>query len=48
MKIKVHPLFFFVGLLSALFGGLPQFVICVLTALLHECGNIFFAARMGF
>ena len=48
MKIKVHPLFFFVGLLSALFGGLPQFVICVLTALLHECGHIFCAARMGF
>lgn len=48
MKIKVHPLFLFVGLLSALFGGLPQFVICVLTALLHECGHIFCAARMGF
>lgn len=36
------------GLLSALFGGLPQFVICVLTALLHECGHIFCAARMGY
>ena len=36
------------GILSALFGGLPVFVIYVLTALLHECGHIFCAMRMGF
>lgn len=48
MRITVHPLFLAVGLLSALFGGLPIFVICVLTALLHECGHIFCAARLGF
>lgn len=48
MKITVHPLFLAVGILSALFGGLPVFAICVLTALLHECGHIFCAARMGF
>lgn len=48
MKIKIHPLFLAVGLASALFGGLPVFVICVLTALLHECGHIFCAARLGF
>lgn len=48
VKITVHPLFLLVGLLSAVFGGLPQFLICVLTALLHECGHIFCAARMGF
>lgn len=48
MKVTVHPLFLAVGLLSALFGGLPIFIICALTALLHECGHIFCAARLGF
>ncbi|MDE7083071.1 MAG: hypothetical protein K2O89_05140 [Clostridia bacterium] len=48
MKITIHPMFLAVGLLSALFGGLPIFIICALTALLHECGHIFCAARLGF
>lgn len=48
MKITIHPLFFAVGLLSAVFGGLPVFIICALTALLHECGHIFCAERLGF
>ncbi len=48
MKITIHPLFLAVGLLSALFGGFPIFIICVLTALLHECGHIFCAERLGF
>lgn len=48
MKIKIHPLFFAMGLLSALFGGFPVFTICVLTALLHECGHIFCAERLGY
>jgi len=48
VKIKIHPLFMIAGLLSALFGGLPLFVICALTALLHECGHVFCAARMGY
>lgn len=48
MKITLHPLFFAAGIASALVGGLPVFLICVLTALLHECGHIFCARRMGF
>ncbi len=48
MKIKIHPLFLAVGICSALFGGLPLFLISALTALLHECGHIFCAARLGF
>lgn len=48
MKIGIHPLFFAVGLASAFFGGLPEFVIFTLTALLHECGHIFCARSMGF
>ena len=35
-------------LFCALFGGLPSALICLMTALLHECGHIFCAARMGF
>ena len=48
MKITVHPLFLAVGLASALFGGLPVFLVCVVTALLHECGHVFCAEKMGF
>ena len=48
MKITLHPLFIALGLASAIFGGLPVFIIYALTALLHECGHIFCASRMGF
>lgn len=48
MKITVHPLFAAALLFYALFGGLPTALICLLTALLHECGHVFCAARMGF
>lgn len=47
MKITVHPLFIVLGIASALFGGLPIFVIYALTALLHECGHIFYASKIG-
>lgn len=48
MKITLHPLFIALGLASAIFGGLPVFLIYALTALLHECGHIFCAARLGY
>lgn len=48
MKITFHPLFIAAGLASALFGGFGIFIICALTALLHECGHIFCAARLGY
>ena len=48
MKIKLHPLFIALGIASAIVGGLPVFLIYVLTALLHECGHIFCAARLGY
>ncbi len=48
MKLRLHPLFWAVGIACALFGGLPTFVIYALTALLHECGHIFCANRMGY
>ena len=48
MKITVHPLFIALGIATALFGGLPIYLIYALTALLHECGHIFCASKMGF
>lgn len=48
MKFTLHPLFIAIGLLSAIFGGLTVFIIYALTALLHECGHIFCASRLGF
>ncbi|MDE6598066.1 MAG: hypothetical protein K2K60_05465 [Clostridia bacterium] len=48
MKIRLHPLFIVLGLAAAVFGGFPVFIIYALTALLHECGHIFCAARLGF
>ena len=48
MKFRFHPLFLALGVASACFGALPVYLICVLTALLHECGHIFYAAKIGF
>lgn len=48
MKISIHPLFFAVIIFGAFFGGLPITLIFVMTALLHECGHIFCAQRLGF
>ncbi|MGN0804476.1 MAG: site-2 protease family protein [Candidatus Coproplasma sp.] len=48
MKVKIHPLFFLALIFCAVFGGLPLLLICLVTALLHECGHIFCAERLGF
>ncbi|MCD8372092.1 MAG: hypothetical protein LUD27_02185 [Clostridia bacterium] len=48
MKITIHPMFAAAGIFSAIFGGLPIFLIYTLTALMHECGHIFYAKRLGF
>ena len=48
MKIFLHPLFIALGIATAVFGGLPIYLIYALTALLHECGHMFCASRMGF
>lgn len=48
MKVTIHPLFFGAMIFFALFGGLPSALICLVTALLHESGHIFCAAKMGF
>lgn len=48
MKLKIHPLFLALGVLAAVFGGLTVFIIYAITALLHECGHIFCAAKLGY
>ncbi len=48
MKLRLHPFFLAVGIFCAVFGGLPLFCIFALTALLHECGHIFCAGRLGY
>lgn len=48
MKVRIHPLFFLTLIFCAVFGGLPTALLCLVTALLHESGHIFCAAKMGF
>ncbi|MBE7088500.1 MAG: hypothetical protein E7370_03145 [Clostridiales bacterium] len=48
IKVKIHPLFFLVGVFSIIVGELAPFIICTLTALLHECGHIFYAEKIGY
>ena len=48
MKITLHPLFIALGIVTAIFGGLPIYLIYALTALLHECGHMFCASKIGF
>lgn len=48
MKITIHPLFFAVIIFCAFFGGFFVSIIFALTALLHECGHVFCAAKLGY
>ncbi len=47
-KLRVHPLFLAVGVLSAFTGGLLSFLAAVLAALEHECAHAFVARRYGY
>lgn len=47
-KLRVHPLFFLVGVLSALTGDLLVFCAAALAALEHEFAHAVAAARCGF
>ncbi len=48
MKLRMHPLFLFVGVLSAFTGQLFLFLGGCLAALQHECAHAFAARRYGF
>ena len=48
LKLRMHPLFLFVGVLSAFTGQLFLFLGGCLAALQHECAHAFAARRYGF
>lgn len=48
LRIKLHPLFVLFGIASALFGGLPVFLLATIAALEHECAHALAARRFGF
>ena len=48
IKLKIHPLFFLLGLYYALTGKLLIFVICTLTAVIHELGHSLVAGDRGY
>ena len=48
IKLSVHPLFFVFGFYYALTGRIFEFVIYTVTAVIHELGHSFAAARAGY
>lgn len=48
LKIRPHPLFLLVGILSAFTGGFLGFLAAAVCALEHEAAHAFVAARYGF
>ncbi len=47
-RFRIHPLFLFVGVLSALFGQFLLFLTATVAAVMHECSHAFAARRYGF
>lgn len=47
-RFSVHPLFCFIGIVSAFFGQLFLFLAATFAALEHECAHSFVARRYGF
>lgn len=48
IKLKIHPLFFGLGLYYALTGRILVFIIYTLSALIHEIGHSFSAYNLGY
>lgn len=47
-RVRIHPLFFLVGIVSAFTGQLFLFLSATVAALEHECAHAFVARRQGF
>ena len=47
-RLRLHPLFFAVGIFYSFKGELPLFLMSCLVALQHECAHAFAAARLGY
>lgn len=48
LKLRIHPLFFIFGLYFAFIGKVFSFLICTLTACLHELGHYFVSLKCGY
>ena len=48
IKLKIHPLFYLLGLYYALTNKLLLFVVCTLTAVIHELGHSLVAGDRGY
>lgn len=47
-QLRIHPLFWGLGIVCVITGKLTAYLLCTLTALLHECGHIFYANHLGY
>lgn len=48
ISLAIHPLFFALGLYYALTGGIFLFIICAVTAVVHEIGHSLVAQSLGY
>ncbi len=48
IKLKIHPLFFLFGLYYALIGEITVFIVCTVTAIVHELGHSIVAGDKGY
>lgn len=48
VRLAVHPLFYALGVYYALIGRLGEFIICTVSAVVHELGHSFVAAGAGY
>lgn len=48
IKLKIHPLFIILGAVYAFTGKFTLFIICTVSALLHEAGHSLVAGKMGY
>lgn len=47
-KYSIHPLFFLVGAACFLTGKALPFIVCTISAFLHECAHAFYASSVGY
>ena len=48
IRLKIHPLFIILGVIYAFTGKITLFIICTVSALIHEIGHSFVANSMGY
>ncbi len=48
INLSIHPLFYLLGFYYAITGQIFIFVICTITAIIHELGHSFVASNLGY